>query len=124
MKVHTPGDDQADQPGAAGPDFSRFIRRVVPSRLHQRFLQHCVKTQVSVFGEKDLTRVIGIQSKRASEICLQWVQAGLAKKLGEGTYNFAPGGKLRQEMDAFLEAWRDPEQRHELMQQIMARETK
>lgn len=103
-------------------DLDAFIRRCIPSRVAQRFLQYCVDRGIDVFSEQDVTRMISVPPGTAREICNNWVRRGMIKKIGEGTYNFAPAPKLRTEIDAFFEAWKDDSQHSDLMRKIMQHE--
>jgi len=123
-----------DEPGAdqicprdrehAREEAEAFFQKCIKSKLHAALLDGLARKKAAVVDPKEAAGEHGVGVKAIKQILDEWRHAGLVRTVGSYPYYYDPHGKDKEQVEAFLEGWRDPAQHQEIMQRLLELEGK
>jgi hypothetical protein len=96
-----------------------LIDRFISSPLHQAVLERLSRRGMGVADPRSLARELDVPEKRIRRVLKDWQGRGLLKRLGEYPFYYEPGPRLKADINRFLQAWKDPAQRSQLLARIV-----
>jgi hypothetical protein len=89
-----------------------FIRRLIPSQLHQRCLDVTLRRHLTVVTPGKLAQAAGCRDREARGVLETWRSGGLVRQADQDVmqYQFAPSKADLALIREFLIMWNDPEE--------------